>query len=255
MRDPLSWGLLLSHVLYLQNILGYENLSAGFWTLCIEVQFYLLYVVGLGIAQRVPRHAQAPRHPATAASLLGVFGPLALGSLFYFSRFARFDMWVVKFFCMFFLGCLAWWVLNGQARALWFYGYLALLACRLLLDWSLDLYAAMIAGASIFALGQRGQLERALNVRWLQYLGRISYSLYLIHFPLSHVVTSLCARYLGPHPAPLGAAVALACALAASIGAAHVLYTFVEAPSVRLAARFKRGAASPGSARAGRSAA
>ncbi|RPI82832.1 MAG: hypothetical protein EHM42_09040, partial [Planctomycetaceae bacterium] len=79
-----------------------------------------------------------------------------------------------------------------------------------------------------------------LNWNWLQYLGRISYSLYLIHFPVSHVVTTLAERSLGTHPSSIASAIALAAALAASIAAAHVLYTFVEGPSVRLAARFRR---------------
>src|SRR5579872_3761860 len=82
LEPELSWKLVGSHLLYLQNILGYDNLSAGFWTLCIEVQFYLLYVTGFGIAQRFP--ARNKRTPADAGSwaLLGLFGPLALMSLF-----------------------------------------------------------------------------------------------------------------------------------------------------------------------------
>ena len=54
LEPALSWELLASQLCYLQNILRYDNLSAGFWTLCIEVQFYILYVFGLGIAQRFP---------------------------------------------------------------------------------------------------------------------------------------------------------------------------------------------------------
>jgi peptidoglycan/LPS O-acetylase OafA/YrhL len=255
MRDPLSWKLLGSHVLYVQNILGYENLSAGFWTLCIEVQFYLLYVIGQGAAQRFWRKNSALQSAAPAAGLLMVFGPLALASLWYFSRHARFDMWVIKFFCMFFLGCLCWWVLNGQVRAAWLWCYLVLVCGRLAVEWSLELCVAALAGVSIYALGQRGLLETALNLRWLQHLGRISYSLYLIHFPVSHLVTTVAAQWVGNNPAPAVAAGVLLVALAASLGAAHVLYTCVEAPSVRLAARFKRAAPNPESLPAGLSAA
>src|SRR5690242_2845328 len=35
-----SWPQFGWHFLYLQNLMGYQNLSVGLWTLCIEVQFY-----------------------------------------------------------------------------------------------------------------------------------------------------------------------------------------------------------------------
>ena len=51
-----TWDQVLAHLCYMQNILGYHNLSAGFWTLCIEVQFYILFAVLLGFAQRLTAH-------------------------------------------------------------------------------------------------------------------------------------------------------------------------------------------------------
>ena len=328
LEPGLSWKLVGSHLLYLQNILGYDNLSAGFWTLCIEVQFYLLYVTGFGIAQRFP--ARNKRTPADAGSwaLLGLFGPLALASLFvwnagYERREAREetpnvtkpverhavdkgpqtddssegamdsdemehaqieedesqeardkdskprsdlwwnvfvagpsgDMWITRFFCMFFLGASAWWTLDGRIPKVVFWLYVGAVAGRILLQvhrvhqahpdrWAdnltIALSAALFAGVSTYTAGRLGRLGTWLNWRVLQYLGRISYSLYLIHFPMSHVVTTLGAWILGDDPSPAAATVWLVLALAFSLMAAHTLYTFVEAPSVRWAARFKR---------------
>lgn len=278
----LSWQLVASHLVYLQNILslfnrrggvfgysGYENLSAGFWTLCIEVQFYLLYVSGLGIAQRFP--ARNRRSPADAGSvgLLTVFGPLAVMSLFVWNTDPKpgvavwwnlfvagpaGDMWITRFFCMFFFGAAAWWTLDGRIPRVLFWLYGAALLSRILLQvrdegWSdnltIGLSAAFVAGTSIYTAGLRGRLGSWLNVGVLQYLGRISYSLYLIHFPVSHVVTTFGAQVTGQSPSPAVATMWLVLALAASLAAAHLLYLFVEAPSVRFAARFKRSSFVP----------
>ena len=256
LEPDLSWQLIGGHLLYLQNILEFDNLSAGFWTLCIEVQFYLLYVSGLGIAQRFP--ARNKRTPADAGAwgLLVVFAPLALCSLFEWNRTQGGqpvydnDMWIIRYFCMFFLGASAWWALDGRIPQILFWLYAAAFAVRIFIQayregWSdnltIGLTAALAAGISTFAAGRLGRLGTWLSFGVLQYLGRVSYSLYLIHFPMSHVVTTLGAWVLGDDPSPAAATAWLVLALIFSLMAAHMMYTFIEAPSVRLAARFKRG--------------
>src|SRR5579872_6053614 len=121
LEPELSWKLVGSHLLYLQNIIpGYDNLSAGFWTLCIEVQFYVVCIAGLGIAQRFPARNRRSPSDAGATGLLVVFLPLALLSLFEWNRTVGGlsvydnDMWIIRFFSMFFLGSAAWWALDGR---------------------------------------------------------------------------------------------------------------------------------------------
>jgi peptidoglycan/LPS O-acetylase OafA/YrhL len=264
MDPPFSWHVVVSHLLYLQGLMGYENLSAGFWTLCIEVQFYLMYVVGQGVAQRLGSGNRPDRTTPVSWALPAVFAPIAVLSLFVWnpglgettwkdlvsplgwSWLSRSDpgrdFWITHFFCMFFLGCAAWWALDGRVSPRVFWGYVLLFIVRLAWLWSLDLTIALVAGVSIYLLGRMGRLTTALSWRPLQYLGRISYSLYLIHFSVAYVVTSLGYGYLtSPEDiSPVYATVWLCLALVASLGAAHLLYRAVESPSVRLAARFRR---------------
>jgi peptidoglycan/LPS O-acetylase OafA/YrhL len=77
-------------------------------------------------------------------------------------------------------------------------------------------------------------------LRWLQYLAKISYSLYLIHYPVSHVLTWFGWQCFDNSPTPLQGTLILTGCLVVSIAAAHVLYMTVERPSVRLADRLKR---------------
>ena len=235
--DPPTRGQLVAHVFYLQNILDFENLSAGFWTLCIEIQFYLLFVALLGLAQRLP-WAQAPagtlRH---GLNLAVVFLPLALASLFVFHLDASNDDWIIHFFCMFCLGAMAWWALEGKIPRAHFWIFAGLIAVRLGMSWTMDLAIALAAGVAIYVAGRRGKLGTWLNLRPLQYLGRISYSLYLIHYPVSHLVVNLGYKLTGE--APVAAAFWIVLSLPLSVLAGHVMYRFIEVPSVRLAARLK----------------
>jgi peptidoglycan/LPS O-acetylase OafA/YrhL len=253
-KDELSWQYVGLHLVYMQGIFGYDNLSVGFWTLCIEVQFYLLYVTGLGIAQCWPARERRSHADASPWALLAIFAPLALLSLFEWNRTVggidvyHNDMWIIRFFSMFFLGASAWWALDGRIPRSVFWIYVTAFCARIALQihdesWSsrqtIGLSAALLVGVSTYIAGLRGGLGTWLNFRVLQYLGRISYSLYLIHFPVSHLVKWVGVRLSGESPAPIVAVFWLILSLVFSILAAHIMYTFVEAPSVRLAARLK----------------
>ncbi len=161
------------------------------------------------------------------------------------------DMWITRYFCMFFLGASAWWTLDGRIPKAVFWLYVAAFAGRILLqvlwirihlkvplnEWSwkgwsdnltIGLTAALFAGVSTYTAGRLGRLGTWLNWRILQYLGRISYSLYLVHFPMSHVVTTLGAWMLGDDPSPAAATAWLVLALLFSLMAAHVMYTLLR---------------------------
>ena len=244
LEPALSPRLILAHLLYLHKMLGYDSLSAGFWTLCIEFQFYLAYVATLGIIQWLSRLGS--RIPQAFWQVL-IFGGAAVASLFWWNLDRRFDNFIFYFYALFFLGIAAWWEVSRQVPRWVFWSYCALVFARLVhtdafqrFDNSLELKAALVCGISIVLLGQRGKLATALDWPWLQYLGRISYSLYLIHFPVTHLVTTGLERWWGSPLSPLAAALTLFLGLLTSLGSAHVLYTLVEAPSVRLAARFRR---------------
>ena len=55
-----SPSTLLAHVFYLQGILGKPQILVVFWTLCYEIQFYLLYLILQGLVQKlIPRDVVA----------------------------------------------------------------------------------------------------------------------------------------------------------------------------------------------------
>jgi peptidoglycan/LPS O-acetylase OafA/YrhL len=231
-----TWDQVLAHLFYLQNIVGYHNLSAGFWTLCIEVQFYILFAVMLGFAQRLTAHCSDRAEGAHWLPLLLTYAPLAVASLFWFSNDPDNTNWVIHFFAFFFFGALTWWTVEGRVPKPAFWTFAAAILLRQWIHGTLDMWVALATGLAIYGVISTGRSDRWLRFRWLQRLGLISYSLYLIHYPVSWIITSLGYELTGT--APVAATFWLVLSLVASIGVANALHAAIELPAIRFARRF-----------------
>jgi peptidoglycan/LPS O-acetylase OafA/YrhL len=245
-----TWRELAANMLCLQDILEYEGFSAGQWFVGIELQFSMLFIALWAAAQWIESkqtlHHTLPRYNDCPA-LLAVFAPLALCSQFYFNLDSQYDPWVIYFFASFFLGSLAWWALEKRIPGFvfWFFVLAGLIKIGLVYKlhggWDLRTALSIAACSAIYLVGRLNRLDRWLSARWLQYLGRISYSFFLVHYAVNYAISEAGHRLTGDSPA---AAVAwMAAAALGSLAAAHVFYVLVEAPSMRLSARMKiRGA-------------
>ncbi len=231
-----------AHLAFLQDVLGLEALGAGMWTICIEMQFYIVAIIAWGMAQHLfPRPVSNEPRPSVAG-LLAVFAPVALVSLFYWRQLESTSPWVIHFAWMFFIGMITWWTLDRTLPEYWFAAITSLAAVELVFDaeWRYENSVALATSIAIFIAGRRNQLHRWLNWPWLQYLGRISYSLYLIHFPVCHLLTTAGWKFFANTPTPVQASAILLTSFFASLCAAHLLYKFVESPSAQWSGKLKR---------------
>ncbi|MFM8581729.1 MAG: acyltransferase family protein, partial [Planctomycetaceae bacterium] len=246
LAPPLSWWLVASHLLYIHKLQGFDSLSAGFWTLTIEIQFYLLYVCALGVSQSLKvERGQAHR------LLLWLLLPLAPLSLWWLSPEPRGDSLVFHHFFLFFSGCLAGWAFDGLVSHRWLWGWQAVLALTLVAevvragaawDWeawfsnrALKLWAGVLTPLWIDWAGRTGRLARPLPIPGLNAIGRISYSLYLVHFPVAILITTLLEHSPWAPRTPRDCLCVLALSLLVGIGVAWGMYGAIEAPSQRLA--------------------
>jgi peptidoglycan/LPS O-acetylase OafA/YrhL len=90
--------------------------------------------------------------------------------------------------------------------------------------------------AAIYQVSVSGRLASLTLGRVLQYLGRISYSLYLVHMLVGTPLVRFGLRHLGRVHFTT-AVVLTGLAVAVSVAAAHVLYVVIERPAMRWSRR------------------
>ena len=230
---PPGVAQLLAHVFYLQDILGYQALSAGIWYLAIDFQLFALVLALAGLTRWLAR-ALALRSNAAATLTRATLATLAVASLFWFNRDGGFDPWAIYFFGAYFLGMLLRWALAGVLAYAYLWGYLALIMVAVVIDWRARLLVAALTAVIIMFAAHRQILQHWPKSPVIAYLGQTSFSLFLVHFPICLVVNAWFSRY---DLAPGEAWLAMLLAYGASLAAAAVFYHLVEQPCARGSAR------------------
>lgn len=206
---PGFWQL-LAHGLLLQDLLGMEALSAGVWYVAIDLQLYAMAVLLLGLG------------PAWRAAL--PVGALTALSLFWWNRLPALDVSGLYFFGAYGLGMLAFWiarsrrplrgglalaVLGGAALALDFRARIALaLATALLLVWMASAPSERPARGTAVTAWRGG----------VSALARMSYSVFLVHFPVGLLVNALVSRTWPSQPLPNALGMVAAFVLSLAVG-------------------------------------
>lgn len=212
---------LLAHAFLLQGLLDQEALSAGVWYVAIDFQLFALAAALLWLSGRIER--LYPKLKATAPVLIA---GLTMASLFVFNRDESWDETAFYFFGSYGLGVLSYWASNRPHRTLWLALLGMLVMAALLADFR---YRIAVAGVVALMLGlarQYGALKSWPVPNFLTYLGRISYSIFLVHFPLSLIVNATFFRFF-PHQ-PAISAFGLVLAFCISIMGGALFFRWVE---------------------------
>lgn len=180
----------LAHVLLMQNLLGFDALSAGVWYIAIDFQLFALLLGVLWLAHRLGARINGTR-------LLGVLfvALLAGASLFFFNRDSSWDDWALYFFGSYALGILTYWASTRERGAQWLGVIAAAVVVALLVDFRARIAVALIVALALGIARRTGGLEHWPKNRVLAYLGQISYSVFLVNFPVALVVNALFAHF------------------------------------------------------------
>ena len=228
---PPDLAQLAAHVLLLHGVLGYESLSAGAWYVAIDFQLYALMTCLLWLGGRLTGN-----RPMTWLMPLVVALGMSI-SLLYFNRDAGFDVWAPYFFGSYGLGIMAWWASDSRRP---FGATLALLLLMVVptvlaleLDFRIRIATAALVACFLFLYG-RTRLTACAGAGWslVNYLGKISYSIFLVHFPVCLVVNAAFTRFVPDNAYLQGAGVLFA--WAASVAAGAMFFHCVETPLSRL---------------------
>lgn len=230
--QPVSAAQVLLHLGYVNVFFGYEWLNPSFWTLAIEFQYYLL--MGL-LFPLVGSRRRAVRLAAFAA--IGAACLLAGGEMLAGAGQAPYSNFITRFVFLFLLGIITFQRrtrLIGVAE----YGVLLLVAtvgCLLTVG-TLPTLAGVLAVVVI------------MFYRWKKsfvsdFFGKISYSLYLLHWPLGHLALSLLGLKFLKAEGDLARTFVILVSLGVCVASAYLLYVLAERPSQRWASRIKYGRA------------
>jgi peptidoglycan/LPS O-acetylase OafA/YrhL len=243
-RDLPSLAQLFSHAVYLQEFLGYGHILPVFWTLCYEVQFYLAFVLSLVLLAKL-RDAgvstSAARTVAGVTLALSFIGSLAiyLGQMPMPHQALFVDRWF-----QFAFGVITYQYYRQQCSG----------------NWVVAAAAACVIGATLFGADAYRvtstlltaatglAILASLRFSWwnalligpaMQFLGRISYSLYLLHLCIGWRATVLVRELFGSAYSTAAAYFAFAVGMAASIVAAWAMHALIETPSINVARKIR----------------
>jgi peptidoglycan/LPS O-acetylase OafA/YrhL len=219
-NPPTLWQM-AAHLVLLQNILDFDSLSAGLWYIAIDFQLFALLLGALWLARSAGLAVRG-------ASILGTIlvAGLAVASLLGFNRDAQWDIWGIYFFGAYALGALTYWATRAEQEP---YGMLliaAVVVATLIVDFRSRIALALLTALALGVARRGGFIASRPGSRLLAYLGKISYSVFLVHFPVILVVNAVFAKFAAGS-APLNA-FGIALAWSASVAAGALFYRCVE---------------------------
>ena len=226
----------LAHLFFLQDILGFDSISAGAWYVAIDWQLYSI----LGVLLITFSSYQA---------LIWFITILTVGSLLFFNRSSQYEAYFIYFIGSYGLGVLAYLAKNfadhkiqnlakfalitigviiaiSTLHQLWLRNFLAWFVALLLLIWG---------NASYPSLRPESSKVVAFLLRWIAWASPRSYCAFLIHFSFILLANTLyIALGVHAHESGLIAIGLMLGVLVCSTFAANYLYRWVEIPSVKL---------------------
>lgn len=228
---PPGMAQLLAHGLLLQDLLGYEALSTGVWYVAIDFQLFVFAFAAIALSELMQRR-WAVRPERSRWVMLGLVVSLIVSSLIVFNRHAELDTTALYFFGSYGLGLLVFWIGRATRSSTWRSAVLMLVllgAAALAVEWRSRIAIALVTALAVAVIQH---LDGLKPTAWpsvgepLVRLGRISYSLFLIHFPVLLLVSAVVSHFLPD--TPWIDLLALLATVALSIAAAMLLYRWVE---------------------------
>jgi len=238
-REPLPslWNV-VAHVFYLQDLLEFTAISSVFWTLCLEFQFYIVFAIAAWI---LPKYQFSDRDELPLFLTFFAFLVMIISPYF---RFTEESMpipgTIFPYIYEFLLGILTCLYLTGRFRI----GALVLVVATVFVVtiYLKSPFHAIVPVATVLVLigSSRGwRCLRFLFTDSFQFLGKVSYSLYLTHAIVGWAFVSVLVQFLESWPSSVVTSAIFASGLTISVVFSYIFYCFIEKIFIRLSKKLK----------------
>ena len=181
---------LLSHLFFLQNILGYESLSAGLWYVAIDFQLFAVCALVVFLVEKLSPASWSYR--ITRSISLIIFCALTIASVVFFNRDDVYDVWFIFFFATYGLGFLAAHLAKSHSHQFLILSVVAITIFSLYYqDFRERLLIALLMAFLLFSSYQSSWSQSRFWNNPLRKIGEMSYSIFLVHFPVSLVISGI----------------------------------------------------------------
>ncbi len=223
----------LAHLAFVQDLVGLGHINEVYWTLCLEVQFYLSFCGLLWLAQVLAKRLD------DEAARAWVFGPSAIVAAIFplFIEQPSRPTYFLPLWYGFLLGVFAYWSWQKRIPSSVFYGYSALFIVSSIVHQDVFSAACALSALLLHEAGRFNQLGVWLKAAPFQFLGKISYSLYLNHVMVVGALFKVGYGKLGM--TLTSDLLLLAASIVISIGLAWVTWWIAERPSIKWSQSFK----------------
>ncbi|UKO99574.1 acyltransferase family protein [Nostoc sp. UHCC 0870] len=228
MGEPVSLQRLFAHLFYVQSFFGFQHIDDVYWTLCLEVQFYLVFGVLLGLSQWLNYRFNFNY------GLAIVFIPSAIVAVLFPMGILGDQGRPITFLPLwygFLLGVFAYWSWQNKWKRNLFYLYSVILVAVGVINSSIFAIACVLTAVMILEVARANCLHTWFSWSWLQFLGNISYTLYLTHVPLLGAVFFVFQKFFGH--SLVSELLSLVVAISVCIACAVLMWQFVEKPSIK----------------------
>jgi peptidoglycan/LPS O-acetylase OafA/YrhL len=216
----------LSHLFYLEGLLNLNNINVVYWTICIEIQFYLFFGVLCFICYLLSTKYKITNIDIYVFLMTFIISLLRL----YYNP----DEITVVFFpswSMFVLGIISFWVFNGRIDFKYGISLFILILILVFCNFNDSLACGNLIYFSIIIASYYGKLTSWLSRPVIQFFGKISFSFYLIHAPLLIFINGFHLR-LGLEKTYIMEMLIFLIALALTTLLATIMYYIVEVPAI-----------------------
>ena len=215
---------LTSHLFLLQNLLGYESLSAGLWYVEIDFQLFLVSLLLVFLIEKLSPASWS--YARTHAISMGGITALTIASLFIFNLNETLDTTFLYFFSSYGLGVLVAYIAKEKSSYFLLFLLSDMVALSLYLNFRMRILISLITAIALCITYQQQWINSRIWKNPIASLGKMSYSIFLVHFPISLLFSALFSN-LYPHNPEMNL-LGMGLSAISSLIFAAVFYRFIE---------------------------